>query len=95
MAGTLLSRTFGIAAVIALSLVLLYLTRFWVFADWWGNEGLFGFKDLTRQGDLLTRQLRGTPYQPFALLFWLAGGFLLLSILHAVASRIGSLFTKH
>ena len=95
MAGMLLSRLLGIAAVIALSLILLYLTRFWIFTDWWGNEGLWGFKDLSRQGDFLARQLGGTPYQPFALLFWLAGGMLVLSLLQAIATRVGGLFTKH
>ena len=85
----------GITGVALLALVLLYLTRFWPFTDWWGNDGLFGVKELHRNGDLLTRELRGTPYQVFSLLFWLAGGCLLLSLLQALAAGIGRLFGHH
>jgi hypothetical protein len=91
----IVTHLLGIAIVVLLALVLLYLTRFWVFTDWWGNEGLWGFKDLSRHGDFLTRQLRGTPWQPFSLLLWLAGGFLALSLLQTVAARIGRLFSRH
>lgn len=90
-----LRHLLGLAIAVILALVLLYLTRFWIFTDWWGNEVLFGYKDLSPQGDFLARQLGGTPYQPFALLFWLAGGFLGLSLIQAVAARIGSLFSRH
>lgn len=91
----LMKHIFGIAAVALLALVLLYLTRFWIFTDWWGNDGLWGIKELTRQGDFLTRELRGTPYQVFSLLFWLGGGFLALSLLQTIATRVGRLFAKH
>ncbi len=64
----------GIVAVTLLALVLLYLTRFWIFTDWWGDEGLLGYREFGRQGDFLTHQLGGTRYQPFSLLLWLAGG---------------------
>ena len=91
----LLTRLLGILAVVVLSLALLYLTRFWIFTDWCGNEGLFGYKALSPQGDFLARQLGGTPYRPFALVFWLLGGLLALSLLQAIAARIGGLFIKH
>ncbi len=91
----LLTHLLGIAAVVLLALVLLYLTRFWPFTDWWGNDGLWEVKELSRHGDLLTLELRGTPYQVFSLLFWLAGGFLVLSLIQTLAARIGRLFTNH
>lgn len=87
----IVTRLLGILAAVALALSLLYLTRFWIFTDWWGNDGLWGYKDLSRQGDFLTRQLSGTPYQPFSLLLWLAGGFLALSLIQAIAARISDL----
>ena len=91
----LLTHILSIAAVVALTLVLLYLTRFWPFTDWWGREGLFGIKELTRNGDFLTRELRGTPYQVFSLLLWLIGGFLILSLLQTIATRVRRLFGNH
>ena len=90
-----ITNLLGLCVVMLLALVLLYLTRFWIFSDWWGNEGLWGVKALSRQGDFLARQLGGTPYQPFALVLWLAGGLLALSLLQAIAARIGGLFIKH
>lgn len=91
----LFTHLLGVAVVILLALVLLYLTRFWIFTDWWGNDGLWGIKELSRHGDFLTRQLRGTPYQAFSLLFWLVGGLLALSLLQTAAARIGRLFSRH
>lgn len=91
----LLTHLLGLCVVVLLSLALLYLTRFWIFTDWWGNEGLLGYKALSPQGDFLARQLGGTPYQPFALVFWLLGGLLALSLLQTIAARIGGLFIKH
>lgn len=91
----LLTHLLGIAAVVLLALVLLYMTRFWPFTGWWGNEGLLGYKDLSRHGDFLTHQLRGTPFQAFSLLFWLAGGVLALSLLQTLATRIGQRFGNH
>ena len=91
----LLTHILGIAAVVAMALVLLYLTRFWLFTDWWGRDGLLGINELTRNGDFLTRELRGTPYQVFSLLLWLGGGFLVLSLLQTAATRIGRRFGKH
>lgn len=60
--------------------VLLYLSRFWVF-DLWPRSGLFGIQELRPGGGLLGRWLRGTPFAPFELLIWAAGGFLVLTYL--------------
>ena len=84
----------GLLSVAALTLVLMYFSRFWIFEDWWGRDGLFGYKELHRNGDFLTRVLRGTPYQVFSLLFWLAGGFLMLSLLQTTATRVSGWFGK-
>ena len=91
----IITHILGITSVILLALVLLYLTRFWIFTDWWGRDGLLGFKELTSQGNFLTRELRGAPYQVFSLLLWLGGGFLVLSLLQTIATRISARFSKH
>jgi len=88
----------GRDALLYLSLDFDLLPRFWIFEggreDWWGRDGLFGYKELHRNGDFLTRVLRGTPYQVFSLLFWLAGGFLMLSLLQTTATRVSGLVWK-
>lgn len=60
--------------------VLLYLSRFWLF-DLWPRSGLFGIQELRPNGGLLARWLRGTPFAPFELLIWAAGGFMVLTYL--------------
>jgi hypothetical protein len=82
----------GILVVVALTLLLLYMTRFWIFTDWWGRKGLFGVMELRPKGNFLTRQLMGTPYQVFSLLLWLCGGFLVLSALQTITTRISARF---
>lgn len=83
---------FGLLVAALLAAMLLYMTRFWIFTDWWGNEGLFGISALSPSGDFLAQQLDGTRYRPFILLLWLAGGFLALSAVQAVANRVARLF---
>lgn len=60
------------------AIVLLYLSRFWIF-DLWGRPGLFGIQELRPGGGLLGRWLRGTMAAPFELLIWVTGGFLILT----------------
>lgn len=68
-----------LAFVALLTAILLYLSRFWIFS-WWGRDGLLGFEALRPQGDLVARWLRGTDFRPFDLVFWVVGGFLILTL---------------
>jgi hypothetical protein len=78
-----MKRLFWMLLTFALALILLYLSRFWVFSLW-DRSGLFGLQDLRPQGGLLARWLRGTPLQPFELIIWMVGFFLLLTGLQKV-----------
>jgi len=82
-----MARIIGLILAILLAIVFLYVSRFWVF-DLWGREGLFGIEYLRSGGDLLRRELRGTFFAPYDLLVWVAGGFVILSVLDNVWSRI-------
>lgn len=61
-----------------LGVILLYLSRFWIFS-FWGREGLLGIAELRPQGGLLAVWLRGTALAPFELLIWALGSFLILT----------------
>lgn len=66
--------------VFVVGIVMLYLSRFWVF-DLWPRSGLFGWEALRPGGGLLGRWLRGTPFAPFELVIWGASVFLILTYL--------------
>lgn len=83
----MMSRLLGLAGAVLLFVVLLYTSRFWVFALW-GSPGLFGLDALPPQGNLVDRWLRGTPWRPLSLLVWAVGAFALLSVVQAVATRL-------
>jgi len=63
--------------------VLLYISRFWLFALW-ERPGLLDIKALPPQGGLLRTWLRGTDLVPFELLIWAMGGFIILTGLEKV-----------
>ena len=69
------------------TVVLLYLSRFWLF-DLWPREGLFGISALRPQGGLLALWLRGTPLAPFELLIWVCGAFMALTWLEKLYHRL-------
>ncbi len=75
-----MSRVTGIVVAFLLVVVLLYISRFWVF-DLWTREGLFSIEYLRPGGDILRRELRGTFFAPYDLLVWVAGGFFVLTIM--------------
>ena len=85
-AGTLLYRIFGLLAVVALTLILLYASRFWIWSAPWSNDGLFGLKLLSPRGDVVRAWLRGTPFSELAIVIWGCGAILLLSLLQRFAS---------
>ena len=75
-----MARVIGLIVAVLLAVVFLYISRFWIF-DLWGREGLFGVEYLRPGGDLLRRELRGTPLAPYDLLVWAGGGFFVLTML--------------
>lgn len=86
----MIKRIFALLLVAAAALILLYLSRFWIF-EWWGRDGLFGVRELRPQGGLLARWLRGTPLAPFELLIWICSAFVLLTWLERLLAK----FNKH
>lgn len=84
-----MSRFIGVILAIILTVVLLYISRFWIF-DFWGREGLFGIEYLRPGGDILRRELRGTPLAPYDLLVWVAAGFLTLTVLEKMWAKVTS-----
>ena len=82
-----MTRLIGLVLAIVLAVVFIYISRFWIF-DLWGREGLFGIEYLRPGGDLLRRELRGTFFAPYDLLVWVAGGFVILSVLDNIWSKI-------
>ncbi len=73
------ARILRIAAMLIVSVVLLYMSRFWPF-ELWSRPGLFGMRSLPPGGDALRVWLRGTPYVTFAIPIWVIVGFLALSL---------------
>ena len=78
-----MKRALILLLVALLGLIMLYLSRFWVF-ELWSRPGLFGLSELRPNGGLLARWLRGTPFAPFELLIWAAGVFLILTYLQKI-----------
>ena len=71
-------RIFGLVVIAIIAVILLYLSRFWIF-NLWGRDGLAGIAELRPDGGLLRQWLRGTPFAPFELLIWAVGAFLILT----------------
>ena len=73
--------------VAIVGIVLLYVSRFWMF-NLWERPGLFGLKELPPQGGLLQRWLRGTDLAPFELLIWFIVGFLALTAMQKIFEKL-------
>ncbi len=78
-----MKRVFVLLLVALLGLIMLYVSRFWIF-DLWPRSGLFGWAELRPNGGLLARWLRGTSFAPFELLIWAAGVFMILTGLQKI-----------
>lgn len=52
--GFVAHRIFGISAAVVLTLVLLYVSRFWIWRAPWSNDGLFGWRIFPPDGDAVT-----------------------------------------
>jgi hypothetical protein len=81
-------RVLSLLIVAIVTIILLYLSRFWVF-DLWSRAGLFGVTELRPDGGLLARWLRGTPFAPFELLIWACGVFVVLTWVQKLYDRFG------
>ena len=80
-------RVVGIIAAILVGILLLYISRFWMF-DLWGRDGLFGIKELRPNGGLLARWLRGTGLGPYELIIWAGLVFMGLAYLQKAYDRL-------
>lgn len=78
---------FGLVFATALTLLLLYVSRFWIWTAPWGNDGLFGAKFFTPYGNLVQRWLGGTWFSEMNFVVWGCGAILLLSVLHWLAGK--------
>ena len=86
-----LRRALHIVALVffvGVTLALVYLSRFWIWAAPWANDGLFGFKDLSPYGDVLRRWLSGTWFRDFDIIIWGLGAIVLLSLLQWLRARL-------
>ncbi len=81
-------RIFWLMVTLIVAVILLYLSRFWIF-DLWGRQGLFGIQDIRPQRGLLARWLRGTQFAPFELIIWVVSFFLILTGLEKLYGRFG------
>jgi len=79
-------RVAGLILALILLTVFAYLSRFWIF-EWWGREGLFGFEELRRGGDLWRRWMNGFGLGPYDLVLWAVGGFFVLSVAQKIWDR--------
>ena len=82
-----MKRIVGIVSAVLMGLILLYISRFWVF-DLWPRSGLFGIKQLRPTGGLLATWLRGTGLSPYELIIWAALVFTSLTYLQRFFDRL-------
>lgn len=68
----------GITALLTASFY--YISRFYD-VRLWDREGLFGIAQISPQGGLLARWLRGTDFAVFELLIWVIAVFVILTLL--------------
>jgi len=85
----ILHKLIGLSVISLVSLVIFYLSRFWIF-KWWSRKGLFEIDSIKPSGGLLGHWLAGTPFQPFELLIWAGGVFLLLTFLQKLFQKFDS-----
>ena len=82
-----LRHVLGLASAVALTLVLLYLSRFWIWTAPWSRDGLFGVKLFSPYGNLVQRWLSGTWFSELSIVVWGCGAIYLLSVLHWIAAK--------
>jgi hypothetical protein len=80
-------HVFGLILTIALTFILLYVSRFWIWKGPWSGDGLFGAKVISPYGNLVQWWMNGTWLAEFNFVAWGCGAIALLSILHWLAAR--------
>lgn len=83
-----MKRIVWLAITAFIALAVFYVSRFWTLRLW-DRDGLLGLEALRPQGGLLATWLRGTPFQPFELLIWVVGVFILLTIVQKLFDALG------
>ena len=84
----LVKRTVGPLFALGLTLVLLYLSRFWIWVGPWSSDGLFGLKLVSPYGSMVNFWLRGTWWQTFDIVIWGCGAFILLTVIQRVVGLL-------
>ncbi len=83
----MIARALGGLFTVALAVIALYVSPYWVFRLW-DRGGLFDIGWLRPQGDLVAQWLRGTPFQPYDIPLWGIGVFLTLTALQWLWRRL-------
>jgi hypothetical protein len=85
MFGTILK----IVLVCIITIVLLYISRFWPVELWARRGSMLSDLGLRPQGGLLRIWLRGTGFTAFELVIWSVLAFVTLSLLEKLNGRLG------
>lgn len=75
------------AIILAVALVLFYVSRFWPFELWARRGGLADY-GLRPQGGLLQVWLRGTGFAPFELVIWALASFGILTLVEKLFAKL-------
>ena len=82
-------RIAAAALVVCVSVLLLYLSRFWP-VQLWTRQDLLAQAGLLPGGDMLRIWLRGTVFAPFDLLLWSGTVFVVLSWTEKLTQKLNS-----
>lgn len=82
-------RLIGLLVFAALTTVLAYLSRFWIF-DFWSRDGLAGISALRPGGDLWRRWMNDLGFGPYDILLWVVGVFVALTLIQKIWDRFTS-----
>ncbi|MCY4304041.1 MAG: hypothetical protein OXC62_04550 [Aestuariivita sp.] len=75
-----MKRVLAILIVCLVTILLLYISRFWP-VELWSRRSFLGELGFRPNGGMLGHWLRGTPFAQFELLIWVVIGFLALSLI--------------
>ncbi len=86
--GKALHHVIGLIAALALTLIILYASRFWTWKGPWADDGLFGLKLFSPWGSVVQWWLNGTPFSEFNIIIWGCGSIIALSLIQWLVSRV-------
>ncbi|MEQ8824445.1 MAG: hypothetical protein RIC14_08730 [Filomicrobium sp.] len=78
----------GLSIAALLTVVAIYLSRFWIWTAPWSTDGLLAIKALSPFGDRIRAWLGGTWLWDFDILIWGCSTILALSLLQIIARRL-------